>query len=95
MLVYLSDHKAGTLERVVATLEEFNVEWGDNAVAEFLGAAGSSGFEAATNIVVKKANREMLFYVYGAVIVLCMLTFRSSTRGDLRSTAVDADLHFV
>jgi predicted RND superfamily exporter protein len=77
MLVYLSDHKAGTLERVVATLEEFNVEWGDNAVAEFLGAAGSSGFEAATNIVVKKANREMLFYVYGAVILLCMLTFRS------------------
>ena len=27
--------------------------------------------------MVKKANREMLFYVYGAVIVLCMLTFRS------------------
>jgi predicted RND superfamily exporter protein len=77
MLVYLSDHKAATLTRVVNTLEEFNEEWGDNATAEFLGAAGSSGFEAATNIIVKKANREMLFYVYGAVIMLCMLTFRS------------------
>tara|TARA_R110002110_G_scaffold415561_1_gene650754 strand:- start:52777 stop:55173 length:2397 start_codon:yes stop_codon:yes gene_type:complete len=77
MLVYLSDHKASTLTRVVDTLEQFNAEWGDNEVAEFLGAAGSSGFEAATNIVVKKANREMLFYVYGAVIFLCMLTFRS------------------
>ncbi len=77
MLVYLADHKAATLTRVVQALEDFNAEWGDNATAQFLGAAGSSGFEAATNIIVKKANREMLFYVYGAVIMLCMLTFRS------------------
>ena len=76
MLVYLADHKAATLEGVVAALEQFNEEW-PSEKAEFLGAAGSSGFEAATNIVVKKANREMLFYVYGAVIMLCMLTFRS------------------
>jgi predicted RND superfamily exporter protein len=78
MLVYLSDHKAATLTRVVDGLTQFNEDWGDDAVvAEFLGAAGSAGFEAATNIIVKKANTEMLFYVYGAVIVLCLLTFRS------------------
>jgi predicted RND superfamily exporter protein len=77
MLVYLADHKAATLNRVVDALTGFNEEWGGNEKAQFLGAAGSSGFEAATNIVVKKANREMLFYVYGAVILLCMLTFRS------------------
>ena len=77
MLIYLSDHKAETLTRVVEALELFKEEWGGGEVVEFLGAAGSSGFEAATNIIVKKANTEMLFYVYGAVIVLCMLTFRS------------------
>ncbi len=77
MLIYLADHKAATLERVVATLDQFNADWGEVEKIEFMGAAGSSGFEAATNIVVKKANREMLFYVYGAVIMLCMLTFRS------------------
>jgi predicted RND superfamily exporter protein len=77
MLVYLADHKAETLTGVVDTLEGFNAEWGDNATADFMGAAGSAGFEAATNEVVKKANREMLFYVYAAVIVLCLLTFRS------------------
>ena len=76
MLVYLSDHKAETLTEVVETLETFQAEWPSDKI-EFLGAAGSSGFEAATNIVVEKANREMLFYVYGAVIVLCLLTFRS------------------
>ena len=77
MLIYLADHKAETLEGVVAALDAFNAEWGEIEKIEFMGAAGSSGFEAATNIVVKKANREMLFYVYGAVILLCMLTFRS------------------
>ena len=76
MLIYLADHKAETLTRVVDTLEQFNNDW-PSAHIEFLGAAGSAGFEAATNIVVKKANREMLFYVYGAVILLCLLTFRS------------------
>jgi predicted RND superfamily exporter protein len=76
MLVYLGDHKAATLTRVVNTLEQFNEEW-PSADIEFLGAAGSAGFEAATNIVVTKANREMLYYVYGAVIILCLLTFRS------------------
>ena len=77
MLIYLADHKAATLTRVVDELEQFNADWGEVEKIEFMGAAGSSGFEAATNIVVKKANREMLFYVYGAVTLLCMLTFRS------------------
>ena len=76
MLIYLADHKAATLQRVVDTLETFNTDFQTPKV-EFLGAAGNAGFEAATNIVVKKANREMLFYVYGAVMALCLLTFRS------------------
>ena len=76
MPIYLSDHKAETLSRVVDTLEQFNDDW-PSADIEFLGAAGTAGFEAATNIVVEKANREMLYYVYGAVILLCLLTFRS------------------
>ncbi len=76
MKVYLSDHKAATLTRVVETLDQFNADFPSEKV-QFLGAAGSAGFEAATNVVVKKANREMMFYVYGAVLALCLLTFRS------------------
>jgi predicted RND superfamily exporter protein len=76
MKVYLSDHKASTLTKVVATLDQFNADFSSEKV-QFLGAAGSAGFEAATNVVVKKANREMMFYVYGAVLALCLLTFRS------------------
>ncbi|HEX5684200.1 MAG TPA: MMPL family transporter [Ideonella sp.] len=43
----------------------------------FMLAAGSAGIAAATNIVVKQAMREMLWWVYGAVVVLCWVTFRS------------------
>lgn len=76
MPIYLADHKAETLNRVVETLEQFNKDW-PNANIQFMGAAGTAGFEAATNIVVKEANREMLFWVYAAVFILCLVTFRS------------------
>jgi predicted RND superfamily exporter protein len=44
---------------------------------KFLLAAGSAGIEAATNIVVRNAWRTMLLLVYGAVVLLSFITFRS------------------
>ncbi|MGL5987125.1 MAG: hypothetical protein ACRCZ5_09660, partial [Burkholderiales bacterium] len=38
---------------------------------------GSAGIEAATTLVVHEANRTMLLYVYLAVTVFCLITFRS------------------
>lgn len=76
VIAYLSDHKSETLEQVVRVASEF-AEKHSSADVEFLLAAGNAGVEAATNIVVKKAWREMLFLVYSAVIVLCFITFRS------------------
>lgn len=76
MYAYLSDHKADTLNRVVDSVESFAKENNDDN-AKFLLAAGNAGIEAATNIVVKKASHEMLWWVYGAVLILCLLTFRS------------------
>ncbi|UJW80532.1 efflux RND transporter permease subunit [Hydrogenophaga sp. SL48] len=74
--VYLRDHKADTLTRVVDHVEAF-AQLNNTADTQFLLAAGSAGIEAATNIVVKDAWRTMLFLVYGAVVVLCFITFRS------------------
>ncbi|WP_095129199.1 RND family transporter [Pseudomonas sp. Irchel s3h14] len=76
LYVYLSDHKAETLTRLVAHVEAFAAA-NDTDDVKFQLAAGNAGIEAATNIVVKDANREMLFWVYGAVILLCLITFRS------------------
>jgi len=74
--VYLHDHKAQTLARVVERVEAF-AEANDTDEVRFLLAAGSAGIEAATNIVVKDAWRTMLLLVYGAVVLLCFITFRS------------------
>ncbi len=73
---YLRDHKADTLARVVAHVENFALV-NNGPQAEFMLAAGSAGIEAATNIVVHDAWRQMLFLVYGAVVLLCLVTFRS------------------
>ncbi|HEX4524478.1 MAG TPA: MMPL family transporter [Casimicrobiaceae bacterium] len=76
VIAYLADHKAETLDRVVAAAAAFADAHGDKD-RQFLLAAGSAGIEAATNVVVREANRTMLFYVYAAVIALCFVTFRS------------------
>lgn len=76
VLAYLKDHKAGTLDSVVRAVTEF-ARVHDTPDRKFILAAGNSGIDAATNIVVKKANHIMLLYVYAAVIVLCFVTFRS------------------
>jgi predicted RND superfamily exporter protein len=49
----------------------------DGTERHFLLAAGNAGFEAATNMVVAQANRRMILLVFGAVIALCFVTFRS------------------
>jgi len=76
VVAYLADHKAETLDRVVKVASEFAAEH-DTEDRKFLLAAGNSGVDAATNIVVKEANRQMLLYVYAAVALLCLITFRS------------------
>jgi predicted RND superfamily exporter protein len=74
--VYLKDHKADTLTSVVQTVEQFAATHNTDQI-QFLNAAGNAGIEAATNIVVKRSNVQMLFMVYAAVIALCFITFRS------------------
>jgi predicted RND superfamily exporter protein len=74
--VYLTDHRADTLRRVTAAVEDFARD-NDGKDASFLLAAGNAGFEAATNEVVEKANHQMLLMVYAAVILLAYVTFRS------------------
>lgn len=74
--VYLRDHKADTLSGVVKVVEDFAGR-NNSPGYRFLNAAGNAGIEAATNIVVKEANRKMLFLVYAAVILISLVTFRS------------------
>jgi hypothetical protein len=76
ILAFLDDHKAETLETVVATVEQFKLQH-DTGDVELLLAAGNAGVEAVTNMVIEDAQIEMLIWVYSVVIVLCLITFRS------------------
>lgn len=76
IIVFLDDHKAETIERVVAKAKALATELNDDSVT-FTLASGPVGVMAATNEAVAQAQDPMTWYVYGAVIVLCLLSFRS------------------
>ncbi|WP_044875021.1 RND family transporter [Pseudomonas sp. LFM046] len=76
VLVFLNDHKAETLSRAVAAVEEFAKENNKDGL-QFLLAAGNAGIEAATNEVIAQAELTILILVYICVAVMCLITFRS------------------
>jgi len=76
VLVFLNDHKAETLQHVVAVAKEF-AEENNREGLEFVLAAGNAGIEAATNEVIAESEITMLIAVYAAVSFMCLLTFRS------------------
>ena len=76
LLVFLEDHKAETLKTAVAAIEDFAAK-NNTDEHQFLLAAGNAGIEAATNDVISASETMMLIAVYSAVIIMCLITFRS------------------
>ncbi|MDX1668790.1 MAG: MMPL family transporter [Limnobacter sp.] len=76
VILFLSDHKAETLERVIAETKAF-AEENNTEEATFIMAAGNSGIEGATNIVVEDAQKTMLILVYSVVGALVWWEFKS------------------
>jgi hypothetical protein len=76
VMLFLADHKAGTIERVVAAVKRWR---GDNplAGAAIRLAAGNVGVMAATNETVELRELLILAGVFAAVIIMCLITFRS------------------
>lgn len=77
VIVFLDDHKAETLERVVDAAQTFQDEYG-NEKLRFTLAAGNAGVEAATNQEISVARGQILTLVYTVVGALVFLSFRSS-----------------
>ena len=76
--IYTTDHKAETIERIVEAVKFFRT---DNPAASeritFQLASGNVGVMAATNEEVEASQFPILLYVYAAVILLCLISFRS------------------
>ncbi|HKU90313.1 MAG TPA: MMPL family transporter [Steroidobacteraceae bacterium] len=76
VMIFLRDHKAETIERVVAAVKEWRAA-NTPANATFNLATGNVGVMAATNEEVKAKEYPILGWVFAAVILMCLLTFRS------------------
>jgi uncharacterized protein len=76
VMMFLRDHRAETIERAVAAVKEWRTA---NPVEglQFRLAAGNVGVMAATNEEVKAKEFAILAGVFGAVTVMCLVTFRS------------------
>lgn len=96
--IFTSDHKATTIDRVVAAVKQFRQE--NNAYAEgnlrvrlaeqaanepgfttdqvnLRLATGNVGVMAATNDTVRASEHTILYLLYAAVFVMCLISFRS------------------
>jgi uncharacterized protein len=105
MMVFLDDHKATTIDRVVAAVNKFTAdnkvsdinfkvqldkakaafsasqnggpEFAPNDAVNFRLATGNVGVMAATNDEVKKVEKRIMYMVYAAVFIMCLISFRS------------------
>jgi predicted RND superfamily exporter protein len=76
VLIFTANHKAETIARIVDAVKQFDDKYGTGQL-RFSLASGNVGVMAATNEAVEAAQFPMLFYVYSAIIGLCLLTFKS------------------
>ncbi|WP_428381915.1 efflux RND transporter permease subunit [Nevskia ramosa] len=85
MLFFTSDHQGETLAHIVQSVKDWNLEFHSpssefKAIAplvEFKLASGNAGVMAATNEAVEEADKHELAAIFGAITLMCLLTFRS------------------
>jgi len=76
VIIFTADHKAETITRVTDAVKAYRDEHVTPDV-EFKLATGNVGVMAATNEEVSRAQFPILLGVFGAVIIMVLLTFRS------------------
>jgi uncharacterized protein len=74
--IYLTDHKAETLDRVMKAVSRFD-ENNVNEHVTFVPAMGNAGIMAATNEIVAKAQTKIELILFAAVGLFCFVTFMS------------------
>jgi hypothetical protein len=76
VMLFLSDHRAATIERVVAAVKEYRTKEPTEGVTYRL-ATGNVGVMAAQNEEVKAKEFVILGWVFAAVTIMCLVNFRS------------------
>jgi predicted RND superfamily exporter protein len=81
VLIFTTDHKSETIAHIVARIKDWRESHATGST-RFRLASSNVGVMAATNEAVAAAQFPMLAYVFSAIVVLCLVSFRS-----LRATA--------
>lgn len=76
VLIYTANHEGATIAHIIREIRRFNATDKTPNVA-FRLAGGNIGVMAATNEAVEEAEVAMLLAIFGAITLLCLLTFRS------------------
>jgi len=77
--VFMKDHKATTIDGVIAAIDKFTADSKGGAAVDFQLAGGNVGVMAATNAVIKKTEFSVLFWLYAAITICVFVSFRSFT----------------
>jgi uncharacterized protein len=77
VFVFTEDHKATTIDRVIAAVNQFIEEEGADAPVQFKLATGNVGVMAATNDVIKETEFTVLFWLYLCILVCVWASFRT------------------
>lgn len=77
--LFLVDHRAETITQVINAIQQWESEQTDldSLPLKLHLAAGNVGIMAATNEVIAAEEKPILMWVYGAIILMCWLSFRS------------------
>ncbi len=78
ILIFTRDHQGATIARLIEKIKRFAAE-NNSKQMEFKLASGNVGVMAATNEAVAAAENQMLVAIFGALALLCFITFRSLT----------------
>ncbi|MEQ1813177.1 MAG: MMPL family transporter, partial [Candidatus Nitrotoga sp.] len=76
IMIFTRDHQGETIAHIVSEIKKFASQ-NNTAQITFLLASGNVGVMAATNEAVAAAEMTMLLSIFGAIILLCLITFRS------------------
>ncbi len=76
ILIFTRDHQGATIAHIVSEIKKFAAA-NNTPQLQFLLAGGNVGVMAATNEAVDAAEQSMLLSIFGAILLLCLLTFRS------------------
>jgi predicted RND superfamily exporter protein len=76
IILFMQDHKAETINRVINAVKALRQDYQTDSL-QFKLASGPIGVMAAQNEAVDASQEPMMLYVFGAVILLCLFSFKS------------------